>query len=201
MKDDKETTLVEQIVEDDDDLDKETLNESICDSIKRDLLKIWWKVEHVLFPRCSAKAEKQLKDWDLWGPLLITISLCIFISFREKAQGDVFVTLFIITGIGSSIVTMNGILLGAKLSFLQTICFMGYCMFPVFLGAVTIFILEKTSRKSPFVNLIIAGVALLWSTTASLAYFSEIIESNRKFLIVFPMFLYYVCLCWFLVTV
>lgn len=43
----------------------------------RDLKKMYYKLEYVIIPRCSADSEKQLRDWDLWGPLLITLGICM----------------------------------------------------------------------------------------------------------------------------
>lgn len=52
-----------------------TLNESICISLKREFVRIWNKTQYAVIPRCSASPEKNLKQWDLWGPLFFTILL------------------------------------------------------------------------------------------------------------------------------
>lgn len=53
----------------------DTLRESICVSLKRELLRIWNKTQYAIIPRCSAAPEKNLRQWDLWGPLFFTIFL------------------------------------------------------------------------------------------------------------------------------
>ena len=88
-----------------------------------------------------------------------------------NADKNVFVTLFIISFVGSSIVTFNGILLGTKLSFLQTVCIMGYCMFPVDLAALIIYFMDKTGTKHQVANIIIGACAFLWSTTCKFDFF------------------------------
>ena len=52
-----------------------TLNESICISLKREFVRIWNKTQYAVIPRCSASPEKNLRQWDLWGPLFFTILL------------------------------------------------------------------------------------------------------------------------------
>lgn len=50
-----------------------TLNESICETIKRDLLRIWNKLSVVILPLTSKEKEKELRHWDLWGPFLFCL--------------------------------------------------------------------------------------------------------------------------------
>ena len=53
-----------------------TLNESICYSFFRDLNSIFHKIIFVLNPFSKDKLLiKEIKQWDLWGPLLFTIIL------------------------------------------------------------------------------------------------------------------------------
>jgi hypothetical protein len=60
--------------------------------------------------------EKLRKDWDLWGPLMITLftaSLCAF-STRGNTE-EAFTNLFIGMWVGPLVITINSNLLGAKL--------------------------------------------------------------------------------------
>jgi hypothetical protein len=106
----------------------ETLDESICETLvliliyfqKRDLLRIYHKLEHVLLPRFSASKGKELQNWDLWGPLLFCVLLCITLTFSSNTQnlelkGDVFITIFIVVWLGGLIITLNSQFLGAPL--------------------------------------------------------------------------------------
>jgi hypothetical protein len=43
----------------------------------RDLKRVLHKLGHVIVPRCSASSEDELKNWDLWGPLCLTLMLCM----------------------------------------------------------------------------------------------------------------------------
>lgn len=86
------------------------------------------------------------------------------ISLSPNSSSGVFVALFIISFVGSFLVTMNGILLNAKLKYFQTICIMGYCMFPIVLAAAILCIFNKVGYSHRLVNVIIACVAFVWSS-------------------------------------
>jgi len=53
----------------------DTLYEPISVSIKREFLMIYNKTQYAIIPRFSADKEKNLRQWDLWGPLFFTILL------------------------------------------------------------------------------------------------------------------------------
>lgn len=61
-----------------------TLDESVWETLvivylikKRDLKRILHKIEYVLLPRFSAAKGKELQNWDMWGPLLMCVTLCV----------------------------------------------------------------------------------------------------------------------------
>ena len=60
--------------------------------------------------------EKIRKEWDMWGPLCITLftaSLCAFST--QGSSEEAFTNLFIGMWIGPLVITVNANLLGAKL--------------------------------------------------------------------------------------
>jgi hypothetical protein len=109
------------------------------------------------------QAGAELKDWDLWGPLILCLTLAILLSSQSSpanklnpaltAQDDsglVFGAVFIVTWCGAAIVTMNAKLLGGSVSFFQSICVLGYCLFPLVLSAIACTIIHAaTSGTSP----------------------------------------------------
>jgi len=101
-----------------------TLEESVWTTLGRDLKQIGIKLFHVLIPIRGKKANNALKDWDLWGPLLFCLILGFILS-NEAAQ------IFVIVWIGAAVVTINSLLLGGKISFFQSVCILGYCIFPL----------------------------------------------------------------------
>lgn len=40
-------------------------------------MRIYYKLKHVLIPSFSSKKNEELQNWDLWGPLLICLGLCM----------------------------------------------------------------------------------------------------------------------------
>jgi len=47
----------------------------------------------------------------------------------------VFGAVFIVTWCGAAVVTLNAKLLGGSVSFFQSICVLGYCLFPLVISA------------------------------------------------------------------
>lgn len=35
------------------------------------------KLIYVIYPRFTVDKQNELKNWDLWGPLLLTLILCL----------------------------------------------------------------------------------------------------------------------------
>ena len=64
------------------------LDESVLDSLKRDLFRIYNNFKHVITPRLTSRKIEELYIWDLWGPLIFCFLLCIALSSNniKKAQ-------------------------------------------------------------------------------------------------------------------
>lgn len=78
----------------------------------------------------------ELRDWDLWGPLFICMSLAVLLSLKAHDEASlVFSVIFVIMWLGAAVVTVNGQLLGGRLSFFQSVCLLGYCVFPILISA------------------------------------------------------------------
>lgn len=92
------------------------------------------KLSHVLLPRGSTK---ELRDWDLWGPLLLCLVLGLSLSFSATNDQSalVFATVFVLVWCGSAIVTLNAALLGGNISFFQSVCVLGYCIAPLVISS------------------------------------------------------------------
>jgi hypothetical protein len=131
----------------------------------RDLNNIWEKIKHVLDPRPNNK-QNVLKNWDWWGPLLLCLVLSVYVNLIRrlsltalKDQGPaVFSATFFIIWFGSAVVTLNSQLLGGKLSFYQSVCVLGYCIFPLVLVSMFTWILPY------FIKFIVVVVAFMWAT-------------------------------------
>jgi len=169
-----------------------TLEESVWTTLGRDLKQIGIKLFHVLIPIRGKKANNALKDWDLWGPLLFCLILGFILS-NEAAQ------IFVIVWIGAAVVTINSLLLGGKISFFQSVCILGYCIFPLVVAAVVIYFVN-ISWTNVWFRLLVCSVAFIWSTWASVGFLSGLVPADRKILAVYPVFLFYIVLSWLIVV-
>jgi hypothetical protein len=148
-----------------------SLNEPIMTSLSRDLNRIYSKLKVVALPVSSEAKNKELKQWDLWGPFIICLLLGIILCFTSKKNsGLVFSMIFIIMWIGAMIITMNSSLLGGKLTLMQCICLLGYCTFP----AVVASLFNRVILKFlPAIGkLIIVFISFIWSTKGKFIIFS-----------------------------
>jgi hypothetical protein len=57
------------------EIEYNTLNESVCETLKRDLMRIWNKLVVVVLPISDKEKDHELRHWDLWGPFLFCILL------------------------------------------------------------------------------------------------------------------------------
>ena len=89
--------------------------------------------------------------------------------------------------IGGFVITFNGRFLGAQIGVCQMISLLGYGIFPITLGGITIGFFRI---RNIFIKLIIVVVGLVWSCLASVGFIGGLVEPNKKFLIVFPVILF-----------
>ncbi len=198
----KETSLINQRIH----LDKEvrfsnysTLDESVLTTLTRDLIRICHKLEYVLIPRIKVDKKKELQNWDLWGPLIFCLLLCLIISSDKGISAEKsFVYIFFIVWIGGIIITFNAQFLGAVIGICQSCCLLGYCVFPILIGAL---ILRLYKNGKPVVKFIIMGLAVIWSCFSSVGFMSTLSTPNKKFLMVFPVYLFYITIAIFVLNV
>ncbi|CAE6410168.1 unnamed protein product [Rhizoctonia solani] len=94
----------------------DTLDEPVTATIARDLLSIYSKLLQVLYPRRAGAGREVLRDWDLWGPLVLCLALGILLSINAPPTQSlgVFTGVVVIVSIGSLVVTLNAKLLGGR---------------------------------------------------------------------------------------
>lgn len=81
-----------------------------------------------------------------------------------NSNGNEFGVVFLVMWGGAFVVTINTKLLGGKISFFQCVCVLGYCIFPIVLAAILVYFLKEIGVTIFILKLVIAGVALVWST-------------------------------------
>ncbi|OBZ72526.1 Protein YIP4 [Grifola frondosa] len=153
----------------------DTLDEPIATTIARDLLSIYTKLIQVLYPPLSRGSRELLRDWDLWGPLAICLTLGILLSINASpAQSlGVFTSVVVIIAFGSLVVTIQA--KASVITWLSNILsFTNSCSFLV----------------AEFLSSKVSSVNFLDGTK---------IEQQRILLAVYPLLLFYFILAWMII--
>ena len=175
-----------------------TLDEPVSETIRRDLREVGAKLKLVLLPRASQHGVlDRLKEWDLWGPLAVCLTLSIALSagVSQSQRAVVFAAVFVVVWAGAAIVTLNAQLLGGRINFFQSVCVLGYSIFPLDCGAYACLLLHAVTGNF-LLRLGVVGVCFVWSTRVAVVFFSEIIEAKRRTLALYPVFGFYAFLAW-----
>ncbi|KIR51667.1 terbinafine resistance locus protein [Cryptococcus gattii Ru294] len=173
-----------------------TLDEPVSKTIMRDLNSIYAKLILILYPPKGGH-NQLLRDWDLWGPLVICLALAIILSLDapQDQSMQVFSLVISLITIGSVVVTVNSKLLGGKVSFFQSLCVLGYAIAPILIASIVAFLVHNIIVRIP-VTLACWG----WSVWASMNFFNGTqLPESRIFLAVYPMCLFFFVLAWMII--
>ncbi|XP_054851985.1 protein YIPF6 [Eublepharis macularius] len=185
------------------DEDASTLDEPVRDTIMRDLRAVGKKFAHVAYPK---KSSALLRDWDLWGPLILCVLLALMLQGRSadstEDKGPQFAEVFVIIWFGAVVITLNSKLLGGTISFFQSLCVLGYCILPLTVALLVcrLVLLAYSGTISFIVRLLVVMAMFGWSTLASTAFLADSQPPNRKALVVYPIFLFYFVISWMIFT-
>ena len=178
-------------------LDENTLNESILTTIYRDLYLIYKKLKIVIMPYASKEDKNyHIKQWDLWGPLLLDMILACTLAINAKEKSNMIILIFVIFWLGGVILYLNANFLGVKSSIFQMFCLLGYCLFPLNLSSifVTIFKLNQVLK------FIIVAITALWSIYSSSDFLRTLTNEDQKYLVLYPCILFYLYISWFIIS-
>ncbi|KAK3744894.1 hypothetical protein QZH41_013771 [Actinostola sp. cb2023] len=171
---------------------------------KRDFKNVGKKFFHVMLPRQS---KTLLRDWDLWGPLVLCVFLAMLLQGHKVADsnndgGPQFAEVFVVVWVGSFVITINSKLLGGQISFFQSACVLGYCIFPldVALMVCRFILLAKQSVPLFIVRFLVVMAGFAWATFASVVFLGDSQPPNRKALAVYPIFLFYFVISWMIIS-
>ncbi|XP_076884798.1 protein YIP4a-like isoform X1 [Bidens hawaiensis] len=177
---------------------RNTLTEPVWDTVKRDLLRIVSNLKLVVFPNPYREDPgKAMKDWDLWGPFFFIVFLGLTLSWSasiEKSQ--VFAVAFALLATGAIILTLNVLLLGGRIIFFQSLSLLGYCLFPLDVGA-----LICMMKDNVVVKMVVVGVTLAWSSWAAYPFISTAVNPRRKALAIYPVLLMYVSVSFLIIAI
>ncbi|CAF1712053.1 protein YIP4b-like [Brassica napus] len=175
-----------------------TLTEPVWDTVKRDLSRIVSNLKLVVFPNPNREDPgKALRDWDLWGPFFFIVFLGLALSWSASVKkSEVFAVAFALLAAGAVILTLNVLLLGGHIIFFQSLSLLGYCLFPLDVGAVICMLKDNVILK-----MIVVTVTLAWSSWAAYPFMSAAVNPRRKALALYPVFLMYVSVGFLIIAI
>ncbi|XP_038718399.1 protein YIPF6 homolog [Tripterygium wilfordii] len=175
-----------------------TLTEPVWDTVKRDLSRIVSNLKLVVFPNPFREDPgKALRDWDLWGPFFFIVFLGLTLSWSASVKkSEVFAVAFALLAAGAVILTLNVLLLGGHIIFFQSLSLLGYCLFPLDVGALICMLKDNVILK-----VIVVFVTLAWSSWAAYPFMSSAVNPRRKALALYPVFLMYVSVGFLIVAI
>lgn len=175
-----------------------TLTEPVWHTVKRDVSRVGFNLRNVVFPNPYREDPGQaLRDWDLWGPFFFIVFLGVAISYSASTDNSkVFAVVFAVLAAGAVILTLNVLLLGGHIIFFQSLSLLGYCLFPLDIGALICMFKSHVIIKG-----IIVLITLAWSSWAAYPFVSAAVSPNRKALAVYPVFLLYISIGFFIFSV
>uniref|UniRef100_A0A6B2G548 Protein YIPF6 (Trinotate prediction) n=1 Tax=Myxobolus squamalis TaxID=59785 RepID=A0A6B2G548_MYXSQ len=180
-----------------------TLDEPVLSTIFRDAIAISQKLSCVL----TFKHDKRLlMDWDLWGPMILFMVIAGVIQSYVPASTVLgsrspFSQYLFFFCVSSILLAANSKLLSLKMSSLQFICLIGYCVVPLGISAILSFCFSYMSQTILFklicILLTISGLTM--SILASFIFMKQLHPREKLILVVFPVFLFYFIVAWFLI--
>ncbi|KAK9022450.1 hypothetical protein V6N11_002712 [Hibiscus sabdariffa] len=175
-----------------------TLTEPVWDTVKRDLSRIVSNLKLVVFPNPYREDPgKALRDWDLWGPFFFIVFLGLTLSWSASVKkSEVFAVAFALLAAGAVILTLNVLLLGGHIIFFQSLSLLGYCLFPLDIGALICML-----KDNVIVKMVVVGVTLAWSSWAAYPFMSSAVNPRRKALALYPVFLMYVSVGFLIIAI
>ncbi|MBA0723990.1 hypothetical protein Golax_020701 [Gossypium laxum] len=175
-----------------------TLTEPVLDTVKRDLWRIVSNLKLVVFPNPFREDPgKALRDWDLWGPFFFIVFLGVALSWSASVKkSQVFAVAFALLAAGAVILTLNVLLLGGHIIFFQSLSLLGYCLFPLDVGALICMLKDNVVAK-----VIIVCLALAWSSWAAYPFMSSAVNPNRKALALYPVLLMYLSVGFLIIAI
>ncbi|XP_071698671.1 protein YIP4b-like [Rutidosis leptorrhynchoides] len=175
-----------------------TLTEPVWDTVKRDLSRIVSNLKLVVFPNPYREDPgKALRDWDLWGPFFFIVFLGLTLSWSASVKkSEVFAVAFALLATGAVILTLNVLLLGGHIIFFQSLSLLGYCLFPLDVGALICMLKDNVILK-----IVVVCVTLAWSSWAAYPFISMAVNPRRKALALYPVLLMYVSVGFLIIAI
>jgi hypothetical protein len=104
----------------------------------------------------------------------------------------------VIFWLGSLFISLNAALLGGRLSLLQCVCVLGYCLAPLNLASLLSFSfpLYLSINKAKILRLVLVLLCFIWSNWSALFFIERLVPPKKKILSLYPVCLFYLCVAW-----
>ncbi|XP_053208914.1 protein YIPF6-like [Panonychus citri] len=203
----------------------DTLDEPVRVTLLRDLQSVASKMKYILFPISRTEIRKHfLRDWDLWGPLLLCTFMALFLHHYShddddhmKKSGPQLSELFGLIWFGSYIVSINFKMLAVSPnprrrisntkticpSIFQLLCVFGYCLSPPCVGLLflNIFKFIFDSDTLFIIKLAIGStICFAWPTLSCYKILSQFQDKDKITLAFYPIALFYFVVSWIIIT-
>ncbi|XP_040564657.1 protein YIPF6 homolog [Lepeophtheirus salmonis] len=178
----------------------DTLDEPVRVTLMKDINAVALKFRYVLYPRGEETKKNLLRDWDLWGPLILCTLMASLL--RTHHHGTEFARVFLLVWSGSFLVTFNTKLLKGKISLWQSLCVLGYCLLPLssaLLISKSISLIISIGIRLYF-RIPLVAFGFVWSFYASSIFLGDSAPAKRKGLALYPIFLFYLIISWMVIS-
>merc|ERR1712060_945039 len=131
-----------------------------------------------------------LREWDLWGPLLFTLTLSSLLATGAPHPPSVFATVLGMLTVGALALTLNVALLGGPVAALRSFAVLGYAMVPLVVASLVCLI------PVPTVRFVVLLFGLAWSSSSAAALLGASVPRRRRVLAIYPVVLLYLSVAW-----
>ena len=155
-----------------------TLDEPVKVTIMRDMKQVAEKLKVVLLLLGQGHHESVLEKLES-GICGGRCSVCLLllptlgIKSDQESASMVLAAVFVVIWFGAAAVTVNAQLLGGNISFFQSVCILGYCVFPLTLSAMGASF-SAIFFGSALIKLLVASAGFIWSTEQVLSSWSRL---------------------------
>lgn len=147
-----------------------------------------------------------LKDYELWGPFLFTLTFCLLAAYANtgvlssatSGHQTLFVIYICLVTFFNFVFYLNARLLRARISFLQMASVLGYSLFPHVVSAL-IWTIFKAVFGKILMFLVVVGV-MCFAGLVSFRLLREAVPKGKVWLLLYPVLGYHLLLCFSLVS-
>ena len=175
-----------------------SLEESIKETVARDLKTIITKLKFFFAfkKNDNMNLEQEIRNYELWGPFVFFLLLSLTSSLHKENMESAFTTVIMIIVLGCFVLTINSKLLQTNVSFLQGISAIGYSMFPINVAGLFNCLFSFLPN---FLKFSVGLGCAVFSIMCGFRVMECLAPKDKVYLVSFPLVIFYLSLCWFVV--